>query len=132
MIKEKTKTYYLDGDYNCAEAIILGAKEVLGLDLPADSFKLFSAFGGGMGCGKTCGAISAATAIYGFTKVKERAHEREDFKEEMAEFVTKLEGLFGSINCDDIHPVMVQEECRCLATVEKVCDALDEVLANNK
>ena len=129
MIKEKAKEYFLEGDYNCAESIILAARDTLGLDIPKDSFKLLSAFGGGLGCGKTCGAIAAASSIYGLTKVEGRAHEREEFKEEMAAFVGELEKLLDSTDCDDIKPRMFDEEVRCLKVVEAVSDALEEKLA---
>ncbi len=126
MIKEKAMKYYSEDDYNCAEAVILGTRDALGLQFPEESFKLFSGFGGGMCAGKTCGAIAAAVAIRGYLSVGDKAHATEAFKETVAILTERLEEAFGSLNCDDIRPRMHTEEEGCLLTVEKVCEILDQ------
>lgn len=67
MLRDNVKKYYLEQDYNCAETILRCIDEEYGIGLTEDDFKLVSAFGGGMGCGSSCGRImrcdgSAGTA----------------------------------------------------------------------
>ena len=50
---------FLDGNYNCAEVVLLWADERYGLGIPAEDVRLVSGFGGGMGCGENCGALRA-------------------------------------------------------------------------
>ena len=63
MNNHKLRRYYLEKDYNCAETILRAANEEYHLGLNEDSFRLVSGFGGGMGCGGTCGALSSAMAV---------------------------------------------------------------------
>ena len=55
MLRDNVKKYYLEQDYNCAETILRCIDEEYGIGLTEDDFKLVSAFGGGMGCGSSCG-----------------------------------------------------------------------------
>ena len=102
MIKDYVRKYYLEQDHNCAETVFLAANEALGLGLPEESAKLISAFGGGMGCGSTCGALAGSMAILGQCRVQGRAHATEGFKEQCAALKEAFEKRLGSILCKDL------------------------------
>lgn len=63
--------------YNCAESVILGFKQVLGLDISPDAVRMFSAYGGGVGkSGCMCGSLSGSVAVIGFLKGRESNQEK--------------------------------------------------------
>ena len=75
MLADIAQRYYLEGDYNCAESVLLAANAEYGLGLPDDAVKLVGGFGAGMGCGNACGALCGAVAVLGVMKMGRRAHE---------------------------------------------------------
>ena len=126
MLCDVAEKYYLDGDYNCAESVLLAANEVYGFGLDAENcVKLVSAFGGGLGCGKLCGAAAGAMSALGFAAVTGRAHGTEGFKELCAETTAKLEKALGSTECAQVKPAFFDPETRCLAAVKAACNVLE-------
>ena len=65
---------FLDGNYNCAETVLLWANERYGLNVAPEDVRLVSGFGGGMGCGENCGALLGAIAALSKALVQDRAH----------------------------------------------------------
>ena len=53
-MEELVKRYYLENDFNCAEAMMHAANEAYQLNLSEETFHAFSGFGGGCGCGRGC------------------------------------------------------------------------------
>lgn len=54
--------------YNCAECVAEAVFTTVGTDLPADSWKLATGFGGGIGLfGDTCGALAGAVLVVSAT-----------------------------------------------------------------
>ena len=130
MLCEVAEKYYLGGDYNCAESVLLAANDVYELGLDKDScHRLVSAFGGGMGCGLLCGAIAGAMAALGQAAVTERAHVTEGFKELCADTAAKMEEALGSVNCSVIKPELFVEGRRCAETVRRAADVLEKQMA---
>lgn len=136
MLADVAERYFLEGDYNCAESVLLAANEVydLGLD-PEKGHRLVSAFGGGLGCGMLCGAIAGAMAALGQETVCGRAHVTEGFKALCADTAAKLEEALGGVNCSVIKPALFVEGRRCAETVRRAADVLekqmDELRAKN-
>lgn len=128
MMEDRVYDYFITRDYNCAETILRVADEQYGLGLREQDFKLVSAFGSGLGCEKTCGALCGALAAIGRLKVEERAHVTENFKELCAGFVQKFEDELGSIDCDMLKLKYRNDETRCLKTVVLAAHALDAYL----
>lgn len=129
MLCEVAEKYYLGGDYNCAESVLLAANEAYGFGLDAEtSLKLVSAFGGGMGCGKLCGAVAGSMAALGFAAVTGRAHATEGFKDLCAETAAKLEAALGSTECAQVKPAFFCEETRCLGAVKAACAVIEKRL----
>lgn len=128
MSNKVVEKYYLQLDYNCAESVLLAANETLGLGLGEEDYKLISAYGAGMGCGRTCGAVLVALGIMGKLMVSPRAHSTPDFGPKCQELVELLERELGSTVCAELKPIYKTEDRRCIATVEKVLGVLTEHL----
>lgn len=128
MIEQRVYDYFITQDYNCAESTLHAANDEYAMNLKKDDFKLISAFGAGMGCEKTCGALCGALAAIGYLKVTGRAHITENFSDICGNFVQKFEKDLGSINCDVLKAKYRNEETRCLKTVTLAVNALDGYL----
>ena len=127
MLRETAAKYYLEGDYNCAESVLLAANEEYGFGLDKEHCHyLVSAFGGGMGCGLLCGAIAGAMAALGQQAVCGRAHATEGFKDLCASAAAELEHALGGVNCAVIKPALFKENVRCLETVCRAADVLEK------
>ena len=127
MLAETAKKYYLEGDYNCAESVLLAANEAYGLGLDPDTcYRLVSAFGGGMGCGSVCGALAGAMAALGQVAVTGRAHATEGFKDLCAGFVAAFEKELGAQDCKTLKERYFAEGSRCLQTVVLACGVLEK------
>ena len=120
MLADVAERYFLEGDFNCAESVLLAANEAYGLGLdPENAHRLVSAFGGGMGCGLLCGAIAGAMAALGQEAVNIRAHVTEGFKELCADMAAEMEEALGGVNCSVIKPALFVEGRRCAETVRR-------------
>ena len=75
---------FLDGNYNCAEAVLLWADERYHLGIAPEDVRLVSGFGGGLGSGENCGALLGALAALSKVLVKDKAHETPGFREACA------------------------------------------------
>ena len=127
MLAEIAEKYYLEGDYNCAESVFLAANEAYGFGLDPDTcLKLVSAFGGGMGCGKLCGAVAGSMSSLGFAAVTGRAHATEGFRDLCADTAAELESALGSTECVQVKPAFFNPETRCLGAVKAACAVLEK------
>ena len=129
MLCDVAEKYYLGGDYNCAESVLLAANEVYGFGLDAENCeKLVSAFGGGLGCGRLCGAAAGAMAALGFAAVDGRAHATEGFKELCGETAQEIKEALGAMDCGVLRPKYFTAENRCYKTVCLTADVLEKKL----
>ena len=130
MLADVAERYFLQGDFNCAESVLLAANEVYELGLDKENcHRLVSAFGGGMGCGLLCGAIAGAMAALGQAAVTERAHVTDGFKDLCAGMAAKMEEALGGVNCSVIKPALFVEGRRCAETVRRAADVLEAQMA---
>jgi len=60
---EEELARYGNVNMNCAERILRGANEAYGLGLSDEALKVSAPFGGGMGIGSVCGAITGAIMV---------------------------------------------------------------------
>lgn len=129
MLADVAQKYYLEGDYNCAETVLLAANEAYALGLDGTTcHRLVSAFGGGMGCGALCGALAGSMAVLGYMTAEGRAHATAGFKDLCAGFVSRFNEAMGSCDCEKLRPAYFSGEVRCLLTVRKACDVLEAQL----
>ena len=127
MLRDTAAKYYLNGDYNCAESVLLAANEEYGFGLDKEHCHyLVSAFGGGMGCGLLCGAIAGAMAALGQQAVTGRAHATEGFKDLCAGMAAEMEAALGGMNCSVIKPALFTPGRRCAETVRRAADVLEK------
>lgn len=130
MLADIAERYYLEGDYNCAESVLLAANEAYGLGLdPQVCYRLVSAFGGGMGCGVVCGALAGSMAALGQEAVTGRAHTTEGFKALCAGCVRDFTDTLGGRDCAQLKPKYFSRDTHCLTTVRMACDVLERQMA---
>ena len=128
MLKEYYSKYYFEQNYNCAEAIIRAANDYYGLGLHDRDMILVGAFGAGMQCGNTCGAVLSAASVLSMKYVEAKAHESEDIKPIVVNMMRKFNAKYGSTLCKDIKPQSFKPEYRCKNTIEAACDILEETI----
>ena len=119
---------FLDGNYNCAEAVLLWANQRYDLHIPPEDVRLVSGFGGGLGCGENCGALLGAVAALSKVLVQDRAHLTPDFKAACAELVTRFRADLGSIECTELTEKYRRPDVRCLYVVERAAAILDDYM----
>lgn len=126
-VQECLKTYYKGKGMNCAETTLLAANEAWNLEIPEDSVKLMGGFGGGMGSGNVCGAISGGIAALSYRFVKETGHKSPEIMRYVREYVLSVQKEMGSINCRDLHIQYATAEEKCYPTIEQIVKILDQI-----
>ncbi|MDY3281738.1 C-GCAxxG-C-C family (seleno)protein [Dysosmobacter sp.] len=121
-LKERASDYYFNLGKGCAEAIVLAAGEVYGLNISEAEAGLFAGFRGGMGCGGTCGALTGAIAV-----LSRKYSRREDLAELCGRFAETFEQTMacGAADCDTLSARYKTEAGRCRAAVELAAGALE-------
>jgi len=129
MLKDLLPKYYFDGNYNCAETILRAGNEYYNLGLHDYDMIMVGAFGAGIQCGNTCGAVLSCASILSLKYVEKKAHESADIKPVVMKMMRKFNEKYGSTLCKDIKPQSFKPEYRCQMTIETACDILEEVIA---
>lgn len=130
-LKETARKYYVEQDYNCAEAILLAGNELYQLGISKEDILIISGFGAGMGCGATCGAVAGSIALLGKLMLKSHAHESSRFSPNCAAFIAAVRAEYGSELCADLKPMFKTEEMRCFGTVEAIADTFEAHLTKS-
>ena len=120
--------YMLRNDYNCAETMLVGANEAYEIGLDTKALHAASAFGGGMGRERACGAMTGALMALGCMRSRDWAHKDERLGELRDEFVRKFESRFGSLDCAAIKQTHRSDTRGCQAVVEIAASLVEEVL----
>lgn len=92
------------GGLNCAQAIVHVYGRPLGMD-EGSAVKVAGAFGSGMGCGETCGAVTGALMVVGLrhANVKGRSFlTRERTDAAAREFLRRFRERNGATSCRDL------------------------------
>lgn len=129
MLKDMYQKYYFEQNYNCAESLLRAANDYYELGLHDREMIMVGAYGAGIQCGNTCGAVLAAAAVLSMKYVEAKAHESTDIKPVTTELIRKFNMKYGSTLCKDIKPQSFKPEYRCKMTVETACDILEETIA---
>lgn len=94
-IKERARKNFSKG-YNCSECVFEAVLKHLETDLPPESLKLATGFGGGVGLfGDTCGAISGAVLAVSSVHGRSTLPENDDRKAAMKAASQQLYGKPG-------------------------------------
>lgn len=128
VLKERARNYFLHQDYNCAESILLAASDEYDLGVTADSLKLLSGFGGGMGAKRLCGALAGCVAALGMMTVETKAHTTPGFGPLCGALTDRFIDTLGSDQCADLTPHYRKEGVRCVLAVEEAAVLLDTFL----
>ncbi len=101
--KQELALSHFSGEMNCAQSVLLAYADEIRLDRE-DIIKLGTAFGGGMGEGETCGAVSAALMVIGLKSKKSHSYVelKEQVKNLSGVFKSEFEKKFGSLRCKDL------------------------------
>lgn len=128
MLKDYIAKYYFEQNYNCAETILRAANEYYNLQLGDRDMIMVGAYGAGIQCGNTCGAVLSAAAVLSMKYVEAKAHESADIKPVVNKMMRKFNEKYGSTLCKDIKAQSFKPEYRCKMTVETACDILEETI----
>lgn len=129
MLKDLLPEYYFDQNYNCAESILRAGNKYYNLGLHDKDMIMVGAYGAGIQCGNTCGAVLAGVAILSLKYVEAKAHESADICPVVKKLMHKFNERYGSTLCKDIKPQSFKPEYRCQKTIEAACDILEETIA---
>lgn len=132
MTRDYVGNYYLNQNYNCAESLLRAANDAYQLGIPEESFKLVGGFGAGMGCGTSCGALCAGISAIGAACIQSKAHETAGLGDLTTKFVEGFRAQMGSETCSEIVKTFKKPDVRCLETVLRAADVLDQVMADLK
>jgi len=123
--------YMKKNGFNCAETILRVANDELKLGLDKNAFLLAAGFGGGMGVGNVCGALTGSIMVLGRLYVKDRAHESTRIKDVEKKLIDAFEKEFGTLLCTPIKDKHFHPEHKCKAVVLKTAELLEELLASD-
>lgn len=129
MLKDVCKTFYFDGNYNCAETLLRASNEYYELGLHDYDMKLVGSYGGGLQCGNTCGAVLGAAAVLSMKYVETKAHESAEIGPVTKLLMRKIKERYGSTLCKDIKAQSFDKEVRCYNTVAILADILEDTIA---
>ncbi len=125
MMKDLARANYADKNLNCAVSVYQAACETLGIPCDPAEVEALCGFGGGMGCGLTCGALAASVAVIGRLYGKDDAYRP---FEKCAGLVEAFRAKLGDINCTALKEKRWTEQARCTATVELAAQLLEDYL----
>ena len=119
-------------DYNCAEKILYGANKIYNLGLTSDALKISSGFGGGMMTENACGAVTASIMVLGLKTTETVAHQSDNLKPIVQEFISEYEKEMNSIICAPLKLSFRTEEKGCSIVIIKAAEVLDRLMLQHK
>lgn len=140
-IPHSASDYLLTG-YSCSQAMIMAYAERFGVP-PEAAARLGTGFAGGMGQGKTCGAITGAVAVAGLALGSGRPFDRyanDRCALAAQELCHRFRQHHGSVACRELlkrhgfdfsdpeQMKTLREKGPCLAIVEDAQQILEEIL----
>lgn len=130
MLKELIEQGYGERqDYNCAEKIFYGANEAYQLDIEKSALRLSAGFGGGMGIGSVCGALTASVMVLSCLFVEDKAHESDRIPKLTQELFQSYCQEMGEMNCESLKARYRTEEYKCREVISKAAEILDRIIA---
>jgi C_GCAxxG_C_C family probable redox protein len=123
--------------FQCSQILVQIALEAQGKKNP-ELVSAMSGLLGGMGCGKTCGALTGGCCVLGLYAGKDSAEQNADGRlqgmlDRFVEwFETEYTGRYGGVNCAEIvQDDMRNKMARCPTIVMESLQKLKEILAEN-
>ena len=114
---------------NCCERILRGANIAYGLGMREEDLRVSAAFGGGMGIGSVCGAVTGALMVLSM-QYAGRAEKCTPLKQEIVRpFLERVRAELGGLDCSELRPVYTQKPPHdCTGILLVVATALDEAM----
>lgn len=110
-IENLAEEYFRSG-HNCAEAVFLAAVHTQDIQACPDVVRLATGFGGGMGRGEVCGALSGAILALGAVLGRTKAEgDQETLKKMREQVITRFEEELGPVQCR-VLKTEDREDCR--------------------
>ena len=119
-------------DFNCAEKILYGANLAYKLGLDPQALRLSAGFGGGMGIGSACGALTASIMVLSVMFVKKRAHESDTIKKLSQKFLGAYNRRMGNLNCGPLKAKHRTPETKCNHVIAVAAEILDQIIREEK
>ncbi|WP_244833777.1 C-GCAxxG-C-C family (seleno)protein [Clostridium sp. BJN0001] len=135
MLKETARELWLDKklDLNCAECILYAVNKEYSLDISKETLKTMAGFGGGMGVGEICGAISGAIASISILFTEVSGHKSPKVRAMSKKFIERFKSSLGYIRCADLKKnIHDKEERSCLHMIETSAEILGEIIKEEK
>jgi len=102
--------YFYKGGLNCAETVMRCLIENKVIDVPEDTVRMMTGFGGGMRRGSVCGAVIGAVSAIGAKKGRLTAEDaKAPAQDAVKQFLERFEEKFGTIYCSDLQKKYVKE-----------------------
>lgn len=95
------KKYRAETAANCAQTVVVAFADKTGLT-EEQSLRIASSFGGGMGVGSMCGAVSGALMVLGWLYPAVDGATKASNRKMTKEFVRRFNEQFGYINCREL------------------------------
>lgn len=127
-LRDYVTHYYTEHNYNCAETLIHACNDYYHLNLHEEDMIMMAGFGGGMFVGSTCGALIGSVAALSKLIVTTKAHETANIRPSIQACYRNFNKELGATDCAHVKAVHHSKETRCLPTVLKACDALEETI----
>lgn len=124
------KELYGEVNMNCCERILYGANKAYNLGLKKDDLRLAAPFGGGMGIGTVCGAVSGALMVLGLLysgKLEKETGLKEDITIPFLQRVKKKQGGL-TCNYNKAHYAIQEPAFDCSAVILSLAECLDDMV----
>ncbi len=95
------KKYRAETAANCAQTVMLAFADKIGFT-EEQSMRIASSFGGGMGIGSVCGAVTGALMVLGYLYPATDGPSKALNRKVTKEFIRRFDEQFGRINCRDL------------------------------
>ena len=94
----------------------------------ARNSKLSAVFGGGMGTGRTCGAVISALMVLGYLNTETVAHQSPEVKAMAIKCQEMFEERMGSVDCSYLKENHYEETTGCKKVIVAAAKLLDELV----
>ena len=132
-LQKELEKYFGEVHFNCAEATLLAAQDFYQLGSGIEAARYMSAFGGGMGCGRVCGALIGAQSALGLLETRAAEEPKigasaPRLRTLAAEYLELFEERLGSCECSDIKPQFADCPGGCQQVMRIACDLLEDLV----
>jgi C_GCAxxG_C_C family probable redox protein len=130
-LKDVDITKLLDEGFNCSQIVLSSFAEDLGLDSEMAN-KVATCFGGGMGSGDTCGAVTGALMVLGLKYGNYLPYASQaEAKRKSAQFKKKFLEEYNSLVCQELlgYNVSVPEDMKILMENNTIMNFCPGVIA---